>query len=199
LNYERYQVWSPEFTPENSKPAIFAFNGDVYQGLKAYTLNSSEIEFAQNHVRILSGLFGVLRPLDLIKPYRLEMGIELTVNRKKDLYNFWGDKITNEIRLAAENSGPRFLINLASAEYFKSIHIKKLGLPVITPEFKDWSGDGYKMVSFFAKRARGMMTRFIVENQLSDPEDLKAFNTEGYNFNPRLSKGETFVFTRESK
>lgn len=197
VNFDRYQAWTPDFTLENSKQAIFAFNGDVYQGLKSYTLNEDEIRFAQNHVRILSGLFGVLRPLDLIKPYRLEMGIELKVNRKKNLYEFWGNKITEVLskELAGSNSG--VLVNLASNEYFKSIRLKKIGFAVITPEFRDWSGDGYKMVSFYAKHARGLMTRFIIENRISEPEDLKAFNSEGYIFNPRFSEGNTFVFTRE--
>ncbi len=198
LNYERFQTWQPEFSLENARQSVLAFSGDVYQGLNATTLSEAQLEYAQNHLRILSGLYGILKPLDLMLPYRLEMGTKLTVGRKKNLYEFWGNKITDKVNSAVTESGSEYLINLASNEYFKSINLKKIKAPVITPEFKELKNGSYKIVSFFAKKARGLMSRFIIENEISDPENLKAFDYEGYNFNPRLGSENKLVFTREN-
>ena len=198
LNFQRYQDWHIPFTNENAKQAVLAFNGDVYQGLKAETLSEELLELAQNKLRILSGLYGVLRPLDLIQPYRLEMGTSLKYFRKKDLYAFWNPVITKKVNEALAESGSSVLVNLASNEYFKSIDKKKLKGEIVTPEFKDLKNGQYKMISFFAKKARGVMTRFVLENNISEVEGLLAFDLEGYNFNPRLSRPNNPVFTREN-
>ncbi len=196
LNYERYQTWSQPFTPENARQAILAFSGDVYQGLDAKTFSEDQLLQLQKKLRILSGLYGVLKPLDLMQPYRLEMGTKLKVQRSNDLYAFWKKKITPKIAEAIKESGSDVLVNLASNEYYKSIDTKKLGVEIVTPEFKDLKNGTYKMISFYAKRARGLMTRFIVENNIEKVEDLQAFDAEGYTFNPRLSKPGKPVFTR---
>lgn len=198
LNYERYQTWHQPFTPENAKQAVLAFNGDVYQGLDAATLLEAQLTQLQSKLRILSGLYGVLKPLDLMQPYRLEMGTKLKYQRSADLYAFWKNKITPKVKEALAESGSNVLINLASNEYFKSIDTKKLGAEIVTPEFKDLKNGKYKMISFFAKKARGLMTRFILENNIEKVEDLQAFDSEGYVFNPRLSKPGRPVFTRDS-
>lgn len=198
LNFKRYQEWQTPFAPENAKQAILAFNGDVYQGLDAATLSEDKLMLAQSKLRILSGLYGVLKPLDLIQPYRLEMGTKLKYYKSKDLYEFWNPLITKKINEAVVESGSGILINLASNEYFKSIDRKKLKAEIITPDFKDLKNGSYKMISFFAKRARGLMTRFILENNITDHAELLAFNSEGYAFNPRFSKPENPVFTREN-
>lgn len=197
LNFHRYQNWSLPFTPENAKQAILAFNGDVYQGLQASTLSEEMLELAQQKLRILSGLYGVLKPLDLIQPYRLEMGTKLKYYRSKDLYAFWNPTLTKKINEAVEASGSNVLVNLASNEYFKSIDKKKLKAEIVTPEFKDRKNGGYKMISFFAKKARGLMSRFILENNINEVNNLQAFDAEGYVFNPRLSKTDNPVFTRD--
>lgn len=197
LNWERYQVWHLPFTPENARQAVLAFSGEVFRGLQANSLSESQFGFAQKHLRILSGLYGVLRPLDLIQPYRLEMGMQLSIGKKKDLYHFWGKAITEKISEALKESGFPFLINLASSEYYKSIDVKKAGATLITPAFKDLKNGAYKMITVYAKRARGLMTRFIIENNIINPEELKAFNSEGYMFNPRLSEPYSPVFTRD--
>lgn len=197
LNFQRFQSWNLPFTPENAKQAILAFNGDVYQGLNAASLPQEKLESAQQKVRILSGLYGVLKPLDLMQPYRLEMGTKLKYYKSVNLYSFWNPAITKKINEAVLESGSGVLINLASNEYFKSIDQKKLKAKIFTPDFKEFKSGSYKMVSFFAKRARGLMTRFILENYISDPSDLLAFDLEGYHFNSRLSKPENPVFTRE--
>lgn len=196
LNFKRYQEWHLPFTPENAKPAVAIFNGEVYQGLKADTLPEEKLELAQTRVRILSGLYGVLRPLDLIQPYRLEMGTKLKYYKSDDLYDFWNPEITKKINQALAESGSKVLVNLASNEYFKSIDKKKLKATIVTPDFKDLKNGEYKMISFFAKRARGLMTRFILENNITHPVDLEAFDSEGYVFNPRLSKPGNPIFTR---
>ncbi|HEY3390518.1 MAG TPA: peroxide stress protein YaaA [Prolixibacteraceae bacterium] len=196
LNQERYYLWRPEFTPETARQALYAFRGDVYTGLDADSLLSSDIDAAHNQLRILSGLYGVLRPLDLIRPYRLEMGIALVVGKNRNLYNFWQKKITAKIREDLDKSGSNLLINLASVEYFKAIDTKKLKANIVTPEFREAKEDAYMMVSFFAKKARGMMTRFILQNGISSEEQLQAFNSEGYCFNNRLSQKGRPVFTR---
>jgi len=197
LNFQRFQAWHLPFTPENAKQAIFAFNGDVYQGLNATSLSKEELERAQSKLRILSGLYGVLKPLDLIQPYRLEMGTKLKYYKAKDLYAFWNPLITKKVNMAVSESGSNVLINLASNEYFKSIDKKKLKAEIVTPDFKEFKNGSYTMISFFAKRARGLMSRFILENNITEPSDLLAFESEGYSFNSRLSKPENPVFTRE--
>jgi cytoplasmic iron level regulating protein YaaA (DUF328/UPF0246 family) len=198
LNFKRYQEWQTPFTNENAKQSILAFNGDVYQGLDAATLSEEILLLSQSKLRILSGLYGVLKPLDLIQPYRLEMGTKLKYYKSKDLYQFWNVLITKKINEAVAESGSGVLINLASNEYFKSIDRKKLKAEIVTPDFKDLKNGSYKMISFFAKRARGLMTRFILENNITDHADLLAFNSEGYAFNPRISKPGNPVFTREN-
>lgn len=198
LNFQRYQDWHLPFTSDNARQAILAFNGDVYQGLNAWTLSEEHLQLAQNKLRILSGLYGVLKPLDIIQPYRLEMGTSLKYFRKKDLYAFWNPAITEKVNEAVADSGSKVLVNLASNEYFKSIDKKKLKAEIVTPEFKDLKNGQYKMISFYAKKARGLMTRFILENNICEAEDLQAFDFEGYNFNPRISKPGNPVFTREN-
>ncbi len=197
LNYERFVKWHLPFNLDNAKPAIFVFKGDVYQGMDIESFSNEDIEFANRHLRILSGLYGVLKPLDLIQEYRLEMGTKLENRKGKNLYEFWGDKITTEINKAIEqSSGEKVLINLASNEYFKSIQKKKLNYEVITPVFKDYKNGQYKIISFFAKKARGMMSRFIIQNKIEKAEDIKAFNLADYHFNQELSKDKEWVFTR---
>ncbi|MBW8325643.1 MAG: peroxide stress protein YaaA [Prolixibacteraceae bacterium] len=196
LNYQRFQAWSPPFTPENSWQAVLMFNGDVYQGLKAETFTASEFETAQQQLRILSGVYGLLKPLDLIQPYRLEMGTNVSVARKKNLYEFWKTRITAKLNQEFSETGKKVLVNLASNEYFGAIDTKKLKARIITPAFKEHKNGQYQMVSFFAKRARGLMSRFIVQNQISNPEEMKAFDIEGYYFNNELSNGDSWVFTR---
>lgn len=196
LNQERFYLWRPESSPETSQTALFAFRGDVYTGLDADTLLSSDIDSAQKQLRILSGLYGVLRPLDLIFPNRLEMGISLAVGKNRNLYEFWQKKITAKIREDLDKSGSNLLINLASVEYFKAIEPKKLKAEIVTPEFREAKEGTYKMVSFFAKKARGMMTRFILQNQIESEEQLHAFGSDGYCFNNRLSQKGRPVFTR---
>lgn len=196
LNYHRFQVWSLPFTPENSWQAVLMFNGDVYQGLKAETFSDSEFESAQQHLRILSGVYGLLKPLDLIQPYRLEMGTELSVAKKKNLHEFWKEKITAKLNQEMTENNSKYLINLASNEYFSAIDTKKLNARIITPAFKEHKNGQYQMVSFFAKRARGLMSRFIIQNNISDPEEIKAFDLEGYYFNNQLSGTDKWVFTR---
>lgn len=196
LNYQRFQAWSPPFTPENSWQAVLMFNGDVYQGLKAETFTASEFETAQQQLRILSGVYGLLKPLDLIQPYRLEMGTNVSVARKKNLYEFWKTRITAKLNQEFSETGKKVLVNLASNEYFSAIDTKKLKARIITPAFKEHKNGQYQMVSFFAKRARGLMSRFIIQNQISNPEEMKAFDMEGYYFNNELSNGDSWVFTR---
>ena len=196
LNFHRFQVWSPPFTPENSWQAVLMFNGDVYQGLRAETFSESEFEIAQQHLRILSGVYGLLKPLDLIQPYRLEMGTPFGIGGKKNLYEFWQTKLTNRLNQELTQQKEKVLINLASVEYFGAIDAKKLKARVITPLFKEHKSGQHQMVSFFAKRARGLMSRFIIQNQIDNPEDIKAFDSEGYFFNNQLSKEDNWIFTR---
>lgn len=196
LNQERFASWSRPFDTENAKQALLAFKGDVYAGLDAESLNEKELLYAQDHLRILSGLYGVLRPLDLIQPYRLEMGTKLNTPSLKDLYSFWGDKLTDTVNEALSSQGDSILINLASNEYFKSLNKKKLKATIITPIFKDFSNSEYKMISFFAKKARGLMSRFILKNELKQPDELKHFISEGYFFSEAESSAYQFVFLR---
>ncbi len=180
LNWRRNQDFSLPFTTENARPAVFAFSGDVYQGLDAYTLKESQMGRLQETLRILSGLYGVLRPLDLIQPYRLEMGTKLTVGRKKNLYDFWRQTITDQLNSELEE-GELFL-NLASNEYFTAVDAKALKVPVVAPVFKDWSRDKLRVISFYAKKARGAMVRYILDSGAETLEDLRAFDYEGYQF-----------------
>ena len=197
LNCARFGQWATPFKPDNARPAVLAFNGDVYTGLDAQSFNDNDFEFAQQHMRILSGLYGLLKPLDLMQAYRLEMGTKLANERGTNLYQFWGDIITNELNSALMTQGDEILINLASNEYFKSVKNKSLKATIITPAFKDWKNGQYKMISFFAKKARGLMARYIIENQLSDVEQLKEFNLGGYQYNEEFSQGNDWVFTRK--
>jgi len=197
LNHERFLSWQTPFSIDNAKQALLAFKGDVYAGLDVESLTEEELNIAQKDLRILSGLYGVLKPLDLIQPYRLEMGKKLKTPKGNNLYEFWGDKITDAINVSLKEKGDQYLINLASNEYFKSINKRKLEAEIITPVFKDLKNGQYKIISFFAKKARGLMTRFIIQNQISNPEHLKTFNSEGYIFNPHLSTNKEFVFTRD--
>ena len=196
LNKARYEQWDRQFSPEHAKQAVLAFKGDVYQGLEAESFSEEDFAFAQKHLRILSGLHGVLKPLDLIRPYRLEMGTKLPVGRRKDLYHFWDTKVTDVLNNDFQDNGAHILVNLASNEYFKVVQPKVLDAEVITPVFKDLKGDQYKVISFFAKKARGMMAAFIIKNKISNVEDIKSFDTDGYIFNADLSHGNEWVFTR---
>lgn len=199
LNVARYAEWHRPFSLKNARQAMFAFNGDVYEGLDAFSLTETQISFAQTHLRMLSGLYGVLRPLDLMQPYRLEMGTKLANPVGKDLYAFWGDTITEALaaELASQKTAP-VLVNLASEEYFKAVRPKKLGARIITPVFEEKKGASYKIVSFYAKRARGLMSRYAIVNALNDPEALKAFDLEGYAWSSAASEGDRWVFRRES-
>ncbi len=197
LNSNRYFEWQRPFNLENARQALFAFKGDVYTGLDAETLGENDVEFAQAHLRILSGLYGVLRPLDLMQPYRLEMGTQLENTRGKNLYEFWGDKITAAINQDLKKQQANTLINLASHEYFKSVKPGKLNAAVVTPVFKDQKNGVYKIISFFAKKARGLMSRYIIQNQLTTPDTIKKFDVAGYRFDSAESSENEWVFLRE--
>lgn len=199
LNVARFEQWSKTFTPENSRQAIFAFKGDVYTGLAAETLSESDLEFAQNHLRMLSGLYGLLKPLDLMQPYRLEMGTKLANDRGTNLYQFWGNIITDKLNEAITAQGDNVLINLASNEYFKAVKPKNLDAQIITPVFKDCKNGQYKVISFYAKKARGMMARYIIENRIDSVKQLEAFDTAGYYFCENESTATEMVFKREEQ
>ena len=194
LNQNRYQNWTPTPVYSQTKQAMLAFNGEVFRGLDATQMNDEDFEFAQQHLRILSGLYGVLRPLDLIQPYRLEMGTKLKHYSANNLYQFWGDKITK--RLNADLGKNEVLVNLASTEYFKSIQLPKLKARVITPIFKDFSNGQYKVLMTYAKNARGTMTNFIIKNRLTNPDDIKAFDSNGYAYSAQQSSESEWVFLR---
>ena len=196
LNYDRNQSWKPPFTTKNARQAVMAFNGDVYVGLDAYSMNDDDLKFAQDHLRILSGLYGLLRPLDLMQPYRLEMGTKFANSRGKDLYSFWGDTQARLLNQQLKKLGSDVLINLASSEYFKAVDSKTLQAEVITPVFKDYKGGQYKVISFFAKKARGLMSAYIIKNRLTKPAQLKKFNSAGYAFNEAMSSSKEWVFSR---
>lgn len=196
LNVERFAKWQQPFTAKNARAAMFAFKGDVYEGLQAYAMSAKDIDFAQKHLRILSGLYGLLRPLDLMQAYRLEMGTRLSNDKGKNLYAFWGNTITDLLNEDLTKQQEPALINLASNEYFKSVNKKALGARIITPQFRDWKNGEYKMISFFAKKARGMMSRYIIQERLVNPEDIKSFDVDGYSFNADLSGEDDWVFTR---
>ncbi|MFN3984208.1 MAG: peroxide stress protein YaaA [Rhodocyclaceae bacterium] len=200
LNVARYESWRPPFTPGNAKQAVLAFNGDVYEGLSASTLDDADLDWAQAHLRILSGLYGLLRPLDLMQAYRLEMGSRLANPRGKNLYAFWGDKLTDALNglLDAEREagGEAVLVNLASEEYFKSVKPARIKGRVVTPVFEDWKGGKYKIISFYAKRARGLMSRYAIRNRIADVEALKGFDYEDYAYAADVSDNDTLVFHR---
>ncbi|MFQ3196328.1 MAG: cytoplasmic iron level regulating protein YaaA (DUF328/UPF0246 family) [Paraglaciecola sp.] len=199
LNADRYASWQTPFTIDNAKQALLAFNGDVYTGLDAQSFCQQDIEFAQKHLRILSGLYGVLKPMDLMQAYRLEMGTKLDTEQGTNLYQFWGDKITDNLNKALAEQGDKQLINLASNEYFKSVNHKALQGEIFEPVFKDRKNGQYKIISFFAKRARGMMARFIIQNQLSDVKQLQDFEVAGYRFDVGMSDRHKLVFCREEQ
>ncbi|MDP1558654.1 MAG: peroxide stress protein YaaA [Nitrosomonas sp.] len=195
LNSNRYYEWALPFNTANAKQSALAFKGDVYTGLNADTFNPSEMDFAQKHLRILSGLYGVLRPLDLIQAYRLEMGAKFKNQRGNNLYEFWGDAITDLINQDIKKQKSQVLLNLASIEYFKSINARKLNARVINPIFKDKKNGAYKIISFYAKKARGLMSRYIIQNKLTEVENIKGFNLEGYTF--KGSTNDDWLFTRD--
>lgn len=199
LNAARYADWRVPYPAGKARQAALAFNGDVYEGLDARSLNADDLRFAQDHLRILSGLYGLLRPLDLILPYRLEMGVRLENQRGKDLYAFWGARLAEAVNSALEKAGAAAIVNLASIEYFKAVDGKGLAAPVIQPVFEDWRGGRYKVVSFFAKRARGLMARFAVTRRIVDPAGLRDFDAEGYGFDAAASDDTRWVFRRKTR
>jgi len=198
LNAERFQTWHTPFTPDNARQAVLAFKGDVYTGLDAESFSNEDFSFAQKHLRILSGLYGLLKPLDLMQPYRLEMGTRFENTRGKDLYAFWGSKITDALNqlLASDD---KVLVNLASNEYFKSVQKKHLDARLVTPQFKDWKNGQYKMISFYAKKARGLMCRYAIQNRITQADDLKGFNLDGYYFSEDQSDNNNWVFLRDEQ
>lgn len=198
LNYDRYQQWQPPFSLDNARQAVLAFNGDVYSGLDAPAFGADELRFAQRHLRILSGLYGLLRPLDLMQPYRLEMGTRFANRRGRDLYAFWGNTITEALNRQLKALDSRVLVNLASNEYFKSVNQDALEADVITPVFKDWKGDKFKIISFYAKKARGLMCQYAIRERITEPRALQGFDLDGYAFNPALSSEREWVFTRRA-
>lgn len=199
LNFDRYESWKKPFTVKNAKQAILAFKGDVYTGLNAESFKADDFKFAQKHLRVLSGLYGLLRPLDLMQPYRLEMGTKLKTDSGKNLYEFWGSDITEGLNAQLKKTKSEYLINLASNEYFKSVKPNELNAEIITPAFKEFKNGEYKMIGIYAKKARGLLSRYIIQNKLSNPEDIKSFDEDGYRFNKTLSKGNNWVFTRKNK
>jgi cytoplasmic iron level regulating protein YaaA (DUF328/UPF0246 family) len=198
LNHRRFMNWAVPFSLDNARQALFAFRGDVYTGLDADSLDSTQIAFAQQHLRILSGLYGVLRPLDLMQPYRLEMGLKFANSGGNNLYEFWGESIAGELKRDLRKSGSPILVNLASNEYFKAVQPRVLDAQIITPVFKDLRDGKYRIISFFAKKARGQMARFIIEKQINDPVDLKKFSAGGYRYNRAESTARELVFTRDA-
>ena len=198
LNAARFGSWTPAFTPENAKQALLAFKGDVYTGLQAETLSEDQLDYAQKHLRTLSGLYGLLRPLDLMQPYRLEMGTRLANARGKDLYAFWGTRISEWLNEALADQGDDLLLNLASTEYFSAVKRSALNARIIDIEFKDLKNGQYKIISFYAKKARGMMSRFVIEERIDSPEALRAFDVQGYRYNAELSTPSKLVFLRDS-
>jgi hypothetical protein len=194
LNYERNQTWETPFTPENSKQAIYAFTGEVFRGIDVNSLESEKVPLLQERLRIISGLYGLLKPLDLIQPYRLEMGTRLKVGRTENLYKFWDDTVAKSLNEELEEG--ELLVNLASSEYFKAIPKKILKVPMVTPAFKDFKNGEYKTIMTFAKKARGLMVRYIIDNDVKTIEELKGFNSNRYRFSEKLSSENNLVFTR---
>jgi len=199
LNADRFSQWQPPFSPDNARQAILAFKGDVYTGLQAESFSEADFDFAQKHLRMLSGLYGLLRPLDLMQPYRLEMGIKLANPAGKDLYSFWGDLLTQKLNDALAEQGDDVLINLASDEYFKAIKPKQLNAELVKPVFLDEKNGKFKVISFYAKKARGLMSRYVIEKRLTKPTQLKKFDVDGYFFDAAESKGNELVFKRREQ
>ena len=197
LNAARFGSWTPDFTPANAKQALLAFKGDVYTGLDAQSLGEDDFSYAQDHLRMLSGLYGLLRPLDLMQPYRLEMGTKLANARGKDLYAFWGTRISEWLNEALAEQGDDVLLNLASNEYFSAVKRSTLNARIINTEFKDLKNGQYKIISFYAKKARGMMSRFVIEERINDPAALKQFDVQGYRYSAEQSKPDNLVFLRD--
>ena len=197
LNAARFGSWTPAFTPENAKQALLAFKGDVYTGLDAESLSEDDFSYAQDHLRMLSGLYGLLRPLDLMQPYRLEMGTMLANARGKDLYAFWGTRISEWLNQALAEQGDDLLLNLASNEYFSAVKRNALKARIINTEFRDFKNGQYKIISFYAKKARGMMSRFVIQERINDPEQLKQFDVQGYYYSAEQSKPDNLVFLRD--
>lgn len=198
LNAARFGSWTPAFTPENAKQALLAFKGDVYTGLQAETFSEAELSYAQDHLRMLSGLYGLLRPLDLMQPYRLEMGTKLANARGKDLYAFWGTRISEWLNEALKEQGDDLLLNLASNEYFSAVKRSALNARIIDTDFKDLKNGQYKIISFYAKKARGMMSRFVISEKINTPDALKQFDVGGYRFNKEQSTATRLVFLRDT-
>lgn len=198
LNVARYAAWRPEFSAANARPALFAFNGDVYEGLDAYSLQADDVAWAQDHLLMLSGLYGALRPLDGMQPYRLEMGTRLANPQGSNLYHFWGTRIAELINTRLSQATQPVVINLASQEYFKSVDLKHLNARVVECVFEDYKGGHYKVISFYAKRARGLMARYAIQNRLTAPEQLLAFDVDGYAYAPEASTPHRFVFRRNT-
>mgnify|MGYP006118999205 FL=1 len=196
LNWERMQDWNANMKPNNAREAIYSFAGDTYTGLNADSLNEAELSFAHSNTRILSGLYGILRPLDLVMPYRLEMGTRLKNKHGKNLYEYWADILTDSINNDLKSHKEKIVINCASLEYFKSINRPSLKATIITPQFKDWKNGNLKIISFYAKKARGMMARYIIQNKIANAEDIPSFNLGGYNYDPSISSRLEPVFTR---
>ncbi|PRD23943.1 UNVERIFIED_CONTAM: UPF0246 protein [Trichonephila clavipes] len=199
INVDRFRDWNADFDFSNARQALFAFKGDVYTGLDAYHLKDQDIDFAQQHLRMLSGLYGLLRPLDLMMPYRLEMGTKLKNARGHNLYEFWGNMITDQINQDLAEIDAKVLVNLASDEYYKSVNEKKIQAEIIKPVFLDQKNGKYKVISFYAKKARGLMARYLIENQLNQVEQLKAFDSEGYYFDAESSSNKELVFKRDEQ
>ena len=197
LNYLRFNEWKTPFNLNNAKQALLAFKGDVYTGIEAETFTNQDLKFAQKHLRILSGLYGVLKPLDLMQAYRLEMGTQFENKQGKDLYEFWGSKLTEQINKDLKSAKSKYLINLASNEYFKSLQAEDIDAEIIVPVFKDFKNGKYKIISFYAKKARGLMSAYIIKNRLKKPEDIKSFNVDGYKFSKSESNGNNWVFLRK--
>lgn len=197
LNYARYADWSEKFTKKNSRQSLLAFKGDVYVGLNAYAFDSGDFKFAQNHLRILSGLYGVLRPLDLIQPYRLEMGIKLANSEGPDLYQFWGSSITESLNRQLKGSNGGTLVNLASNEYFKSVDANNLDANIVTPVFKDYKNGKHKIISFYAKKARGLMAAWLITNRITDSSHISQFDLAGYKYSNQNSGDGKIVFLRD--
>ena len=199
LNMQRYKDWSLPFDTDNAKQSLLAFKGDVYHGFDCDQWKAADFKFAQSHLRILSGLYGLLRPLDLMQPYRLEMGTHLKTKRGNNLYDFWGGKITDALNAAAKESKSKALVNLASIEYSNSVQLASIDVPIVTPVFKDCKNGKYKIISFFAKKARGMMANYMIRNRIKKPSDLTGFDVAGYYFDPDSSDERTMTFLREEQ
>ena len=198
LNVARFGSWTPAFSPANAKQALLAFKGDVYTGLAAEDFSEEDLDYAQRHLRMLSGLYGVLRPLDLMQPYRLEMGTRLANPRGKDLYAFWGERISEWLNQALAEQGDDVLLNLASNEYFSAVRRKALAARVIDVEFRDEKNGQYKIISFYAKKARGLMARWVIRERIGNPDDLPTFALDGYRYSDELSAADRLVFLRDS-